>query len=210
MTKILLADDHSIIRAALKTIIENNITGSVVEETADGDSVVEKIQNTDYDLLILDINMPGINSVDLIGKILSFKPQARILIFSMNPEVPFAKMYLQLGAIGYLTKTSSPEEIVKSIHTVLTGKKYLSYNLQEEFADALIGPSLNPFQNLSSREFEIMLHVLRGETVKEISRQSGLGNSTVSTYKARIYEKLKTRNIMELVALAKTYNIIKD
>lgn len=209
MTKILLADDHSIIRAALKTIIETNIAGSVVEETGDGNSVLEMAGNIQYDLLILDINMPGMNSVELIGKILSVKAEAKILIFSMNPEVPFGKMYLQLGVKGYLTKTSSQADIIKAIHTVLAGNRYVT-NVQGEFTNASKNVSANPFDILSPRELEIMQHVLRGETVKDICTQTGLGSSTVSTYKARIYEKLDTRNVMEVIALAKAYHILKD
>lgn len=211
MTKILLADDHSIIRAALKTIIETNISGSVVEETSTGDLVIEKMQRDDYDLLILDINMPGINSVDVIANILSVKPESRILIFSMNPDVPFAKIYLQLGAKGYLTKTSSHSDIIDAIHAILEGNLYISDNIKSEFNNNMItGKSGNPFDSLSPREFEVMLHVLNGETVKEICSQTGLTSSTVSTYKARIFEKLQTKNLMEIIALAKAHNIIKD
>ena len=210
MTKILLADDHSIIRSALKTIIEANLTGAVVEETADGDSVIESMLHSNFDLYILDINMPGINSVDLINKLFSIKQDARILIFSMNPEIPFAKMYMQLGAMGYLSKTSSPVDIIKAIHTVLGDRRYLGYDVQEDVAEALTGKSINPFNNLSPREFEIMEHMLSGETVKEICKQTGLGNSTISTYKTRIFDKLKTKKIMEIITLAKSYNIIRD
>lgn len=206
MVKILLADDHSVIRSALKIIIENNITGSVVEEAEDADTVLHKIQLTDYDLLILDINMPGINSVDLITGIFAFNASARILIFSMNPVVPFEKIYLQVGAKGYLTKTSSHDEIITAIETVMAGNIYQT-NSGEGVSKS--NEQDNPFSKLSAREFEIMVHVLRGETVKEIHRQTGLAASTISTYKARIQLKLGVTNNMEMVALAKAYNIIK-
>lgn len=205
MIKILLADDHSVIRSALKKIIEDNIPGSVVEETVNADMVVEKIQTKNYNLLVLDINMPGINSVDLLAKIFSMDKAARVLIFSMNPVVPFEKMYLKLGAKGYLPKTSSQEEIFKAIHTILDGNIY--HTLEP---DTTTISNINPFKNLSQREFEILMHVLRGETVKEIFRQTGLAVSTISTYKARIHEKLGTHNNMELVSLAKKYDIIKE
>ena len=212
MTKILLADDHSIIRSALRIILENNIAGVMVEETGDGDSVIERLQlkENEYDLLVLDINMPGINTVDLVGKILELNEDARILIFSMNPDTPFAKMYLKLGVAGYLTKTSSPDEIIKAIRTVLSGNIYVSDQVQAALQVSQVPALANPFESLSPREFEIMLHVLRGETVKEICRQSGLNSSTVSTYKARVYEKLGTRNVMEIVSLAKAHHILKD
>lgn len=207
MGKILLADDHSVIRSALKLIIENNIAGAVVEEADNADTVLQKIQKSDYDLLILDINMPGINSVDLIAGIFAINAGARILIFSMNPVVPFEKIYLQLGAKGYLTKTSSHDAILNAIETVMAGDTYLPNN-----GDAISKSSEgdNPFSKLSAREFEIMIHVLRGETVKEIYRQTGLAVSTISTYKARIQQKLGVNNNMEMVALAKAYNIINE
>jgi two-component system invasion response regulator UvrY len=207
MIKILLADDHSIIRSALRIIIENNIPGSVVEETIDADLVLEKIMENNYDLLILDINMPGINSVELINKIFSFNADVRIVIFSMNPTVPFEKIYLQLGAKGYLSKTFSHDEIITALHTVLAGGIYRSY--PAETGDTKSSPA-NPFELLSPREFEIMQHLLHGKGVKEIYSQSGLAASTISTYKARIHAKLGTKNIMELISLAKAYNIIKD
>ncbi len=206
MIKILLADDHAIIRAALKTIIQNNIPGSVVEETMNGDLVLDKIQQNEYDLLILDINMPGLNCMELINRIFSQKTDSRILIFSMNPPVPFEKIYLQLGVKGYLTKTSSQDEIIKAIHTAVAGNIYRSH-IEETGA---ITHGVNPFESLSPREFEIMQHMLHGEKVKEIYRQSGLAASTISTYKVRIHNKLGTKNFMELIALAKAYNIIKD
>lgn len=208
MTKILLADDHSIIRTALKTIVENNITGVAIEETTDGDMVLEKIQGNKYDLLILDINMPGLGSVDLIEKILAYNPEARILIFSMNPDTPFAKMYLKLGVMGYLTKTSSPAEIIKAIRDILKGKVYVSEKVQADIQDAPFMLSANPFEQLSPRELEILQYILRGESVKEICGRSGLNSSTVSTYKARIYEKLGTRNFMEINILAKAHHIL--
>jgi len=209
MIKILLADDHSIIRTALKIIVESNIAGALVEETTDGDAVLEKIQLDDYDLLILDINMPGIGSVELINKILSYNQDARILIFSMNPEMPFARMYLKLGVMGYLTKTSAPGEIINAIHDVLAGKVYLSKKVQEDMLETPVMLSGNPFEHLSPRELEMLHFILEGQSVKDICRISGLNSSTVSTYKARIYEKLGTRNVMEIVSLAKAHHIIQ-
>lgn len=196
----------------MRIILENNIAGVLVEETSDGDSVIEilQLQENEYDLLVLDINMPGINTVDLVGKILELDADARILIFSMNPDIPFAKIYLKMGVAGYLTKTSSPDEIIKAIYTVLAGKIYASDKVQAALQVSQAPVLANPFESLSPREFEIMLHVLRGETVKEICQQSGLSSSTVSTYKARVYEKLGTRNIMEIISLANAHHILKD
>jgi Response regulator containing a CheY-like receiver domain and an HTH DNA-binding domain len=207
MIKILLADDHSIIREALRIIIENNIPGSVVEETMDADSVLKKAHENEYDLLMLDINMPGINSVELIAKILSVKAGSRILIFSMNPAVPFEKIYLGLGAKGYLSKTSSHDEIIKAIDTVMAGNIYRSCTKETGVAASAFS---NPFESLSPREMEILQYILHGKAVKEIYSQSGLAASTISTYKARIHNKLGTKNIIDLMSLAKTYNIIKD
>ena len=209
MLKILLADDHEIVRGGLKLFIKTFFAHAVIDDAWDGDSTLEKVKANDYQLIILDVNMPGTDSFELIHGIISSKPDANILIFSMNPEDTYAKRYLQAGAKGYVSKGSSTTELGNAINTVLKNKRYISPSLSQAIAGEISGErTMNPFDTLSSREFEIAQHLIKGEGVSEIRNMLHLKASTVSTYKARIFEKLKCKNPIELNQLARVYNII--
>jgi DNA-binding NarL/FixJ family response regulator len=209
MVNILLADDHLIIRAGLKIFIKHNITHAVVDEAENGATAFEKIKEKNYDLVILDVNMPDTDSFGLVSNIIAYKPDANILMFSMNAEEVYAKKYLQLGAKGYLNKGSDEGEIKIALNNVLEGKRYVSSRLSSIFTeDALGKKSGNPFDKLSPREFEIVLHLIRGESLADICQALNLQGSTVGTHKARIFVKLNAANIIEINELAKVYNLI--
>lgn len=209
MIKILLADDHTIIRTGLKLFISNYIAHAVIDEADDGNSAFKKIKDKDYQLIILDVNMPDTDSFGLVSNIIAVRPDANILMFSMNSEETYAKKYLQLGAKGYLSKTSSEEEIKNALNNVINGKRYLSHSLSLLLIeDALGKKSSNPFDSLSTREFEIVLHLIKGESSSEICHALNLQTSTVGTHKARIFEKLNCNNIIDINTMAKVYNII--
>jgi DNA-binding NarL/FixJ family response regulator len=209
MINILLTDDHPIIRAGLKRFILDYIAHSVIDEADDGDSAFKKIKEKNYNLIILDANMPNTDSFGLVTNIIALKPGANILIYSMNAEETYAKRYLQLGAKGFLSKTSAEDEMKKALDNVMSGKKYVSSRLSESFTEAAIGKkTTNPFETLSPREFEIMLHLIRGKSISEICSTLNLQPSTAATYKARIFLKLKCDNIIDMHELAKVYNII--
>ena len=208
MATLLIADDHFIIRTGLKLIIENFMPHSKIDEAHDGDSAFEKIKENNYDLLILDITMPNTDSFGLIRKILALKPGMKILMFSMSDEEVYAKRYLKMGVMGYLKKDEPEAEIKKAISTVLNNKKYVSPVLSQILIEDLHSNNPeNPFDRLSPREFEIVRHLIRGESVAEICQKLTLHSSTVGTHKARIFEKLKYSNIIDLHALAKVHNI---
>jgi two-component system, NarL family, invasion response regulator UvrY len=209
MINVLLADDHVIIRAGLKIFIEHHVPHSVIDEAWDGDSAFEKIKEKDYHLIILDVNMPDTDSFGLVSNIISLKPEANILMFSMNAEEIYAKKYLQLGAKGYLSKASSEAEIKIAVDNVINAKRYISPSLNQAFTEEVLGKkSSNPFDDLSPREFEIVLHLIRGESSAEICHALNLHTSTIGTHKARIFEKLHCSNIIDICDLAKVYNII--
>lgn len=209
MPKILLADDHVIIRSGLRIIIENYIDHSLVEDAWDGLSVIEKVKKENYELIVLDVNMPGTNSVSLVKQILSLRPEARILMFSMNNEEIYAKKYLQIGAMGYLSKASPETEIRKAIESMLNNRKYLSPELLQCFIhDALGEKGLNPFARLSKREEEILRHILKGETLTDISHELDVDISTIGTYKARILQKLNCKNVLDVNSLAGLYDFM--
>ena len=211
MTNLLLVDDHSVIRRGMKIIIENFLPHCTIDEADDGDSAFKKIKANNYDLLILDVNMPNTDSFGLVSNILAFKPAAKILMFSMNNEEVYAKRYLKMGVMGYIKKDASEGEIKKAITAVLDNKKYISPTLSQIMIEELHSNNNaeNPFDNLSPREFEIVQHLIRGESLAEICNKLTLHSSTVGTHKARIFEKLKCNNIIDINALAKIHNIIQ-
>ena len=212
MTRILLADDHAIVREGLKTFIQNIIPHSVIEESQDGASAFEKIKRHNYALIILDINMPATDSFGLVSNILAVKPKSKILIFSMNSEEIFAKKLLNLGALGYLSKDASSDEFRLAIENVMGNKRYVSPSLMRALTESALGKNANnqnPFDLLSPRELEIVRHLIKGESVSQIGKYLNLHTSTIGTYKARIFEKLACKNIIEINELAMMNNFIQ-
>jgi len=213
MINILLADDHAIIRAGLKIFIKNLMPHSNIDEAWDGDSAFDKIKQNDYTLIILDVNMPATDSFGLVSNILAIKPESRILMFSMNAEEIYAKKYLHLGALGYLSKDASESEIKDAIDTVMNNKRYISPSLTKTLTESAIGKKANtqnPFNLLSPRELEIANHLMKGESVSQIGAYLNLHTSTVGTHKARIFEKLQCKNIIEIIELARVHNVIQS
>jgi len=210
MPELLLVDDHSIVRAGLRLLIEDFLPHTKIDEAIDGDSAFRKIREHEYDLVIMDVNMPNTDSLGTLQTILSFKPSTKIIIFSMNSEDVYAKRYLKMGAMGYLRKDAQNDEIKKAISTVLNNKRYISPQLNEKLLTELHSNSRseNPFDNLSPREFEIVQHFAHGDSVAEISNKLNLHTSTVGTHKARIFEKLKCSNIIERTNLAKVNDVV--
>ena len=210
MNRILLADDHEVMRAGLKVFISGIIPFPVIDEAWDGDSVIEKVKEHDYQLIILDVNMPATDSFAIITNILGIKPGAKILMFSMNPEDLYAKRYLQLGARGYVAKTASSAELEDAINAVFNNKRYISPDLKQRLAEDAVGnkADINPFQKLSPREFDIALQLIKGESTAAISETLNLKPSTIATFKARIFQKLNCKNVIDVSRLAKIYNII--
>ncbi len=209
MKNILLVDDHAIIRTGLKIYIETIIPFAIIDDAPDGNIAFEKIKKIDYDLLIMDINMPGTDSFGLVNNIMAIKPDSKILMISMNAEEIYAKKYLKLGAKGYIGKDAPEAEIKTAIETVLDNKRYISSSLSQALTEEALGnKSANPFDSLSPQEFKIIQFIIRGESVSEISQKLNLHTSTIGTHKARIFKKLNCKNIVDINALAKVYNVI--
>jgi two-component system invasion response regulator UvrY len=210
MPDILLVDDHLIITTGLKIVIEKFWPHYKTDVANDGDLAFEKIKRHDYDLIILDISLPNTDSINMVTNILAIKPGSKILMFSMNPEEMFAKRYLRIGAMGYLSKDAPLNEIRNAIESVLKNNRYISTVLKEKLVmDVLRENDMeNQFDKLSPREFEIVQHLIHGDSVSEISKKLNLHTSTIGTHKARIFEKLQCENIIELVTMAKIHNII--
>lgn len=208
MTKILLADDHPVIRAGLKIFIKKAIISSAIDEVWEAGAAYKKIEENEYALLILDATIAGKDSFELVHDTLALKPDAKILMFSVNNEELYAKKYLQLGAKGYLSKDASEVEIESAIYNVLNNKRYISASLLEYFTDSMLtNRPDNPFDLLSAREFEIVQHLIRGATIMELSNKLHIHTSTVGTLKTRILKKLKCKNLVDINAIARVHNI---
>lgn len=210
MKKFLLIDDHAIVRSGIKFWLSAEYNPSKIDEAENGKQATEKIQETDYDLILLDIHMPETNSFDLLKNILSSKPDSKVLIFSMNSESMYAKRFLKAGAIGFVSKDAPIEELKKAVDLSLNNRKYFSDTFIESVLNEKVDKEYNnPFSNLSAREFEIANLLLEGKPVGEISVLLNIKNSTTATYKARIFEKLKIENVLQLNELAVLYEIKK-
>lgn len=203
MLKILIADDHPIVRTGLKQILDEAPVKLVCQEAKDGREVLRKTAGQDFDLVLLDIAMPGVNGLDCLKQIKKEKPRLPVLIISMYPEEQYAVRALKAGASGYLTKQSAPDELLLAIKKVLSGGKYVSASLAEKMAWQLEKDGAeHPHETLSDREYEVLRLIASGKTASRIAAQLCLSVKTVSTYRARILLKMKLKNNAELTHYA--------
>jgi two-component system, NarL family, invasion response regulator UvrY len=207
--RVLIADDHTIVRAGIKLIIQDLLPSTVFDEAANGDQVISCVKKNDYEMIVLDINMPDTDSITLVTNLFAYREQSKILIYSMNSEDLYAKRFIKLGVLGYLNKESRSEEIRKAITCVLRGDKYISKKLKKELNEDLHSKKGgdNPFEKLSDREIQTVKYLLHGYSLLEIRKILNVHSSTVGTYKTRIFEKLKVKSVRDLDELAKMYQL---
>ena len=195
MLKILIADDHAIVREGIKQILAEIPDQVTTDEAINGQEVLQKVWNNNYDMVLLDISMPGRSGLDILKQLKSEAPALKILILSMHPEEQYAVRALKAGASGYLTKESTPLELTEAIRKVSIGKKYVSASLAETLASLMETSSEKPLhETLSNREYEVMRMIASGKTVKEIADELSLSVKTISTYRTRILEKMTMKN----------------
>jgi two-component system, NarL family, invasion response regulator UvrY len=203
MITILIADDHTVVRQGLRHIISSSGDIRVGDEAADGVAVINCISRNTYDLVLLDISMPGRNGLDILKQIRLHNPKLPVLILSMHSEEDYAVRCLKAGAAGYLTKDSPAEEILLAIRKVAQGGRYLNQSLVDKIPFAWESPGKEPFHGqLSDREFQVMCMLAGGKTTTEIADELSLSLQTVSTYKARILEKMKMPSIAHVIRYA--------
>jgi len=203
MIKLLIADDHPIVREGLKQIIRNAPDIIISGEANDGIEVLNKIKKENYDVILLDISMPRKNGIEILNEIRKAKIKSRILILSIHPEEQYAMRALKAGAYGYLTKDSVPNELISAIRKVSMGEKYISLSLAEKLVDNLrVGLDKIPHEVLSNREYQVMLLLASGKSMQEIAKELFLSIKTVSTYKTRILEKMKMKGTFEIIYYA--------
>ncbi len=208
MKKFLIVDDHVIVRSGIKFLLAEIYQHAEIHEASDGESATQKLKEHQFDLIMLDIQMPKTDSFGLMEYIHIKYPQARVLVFSVSAENTYARRFMKAGAYGFVSKEAPLEEIIKAINLVLNDRKYISESLAYKIAeDSFAGRSDNPFNKLSPREFEIVSLLLNGQTVSDISQSLNIQTSTVGTHKARLFEKLSITNILGLKELATAYKL---
>jgi len=206
---VLIADDHTIVRSGIKLIIQDLLPSAVFDEASNGDEVIAYVKKNDYELIVLDINMPDTDAITLVVNVLAYREQSKILIYTMNPEELYAKRFIKLGVLGYLNKESRAEEIKKAITCVLKGDVYISKQIRKDLNEDMHSKKGgdNPFEKLSDREIQTVKYLLDGYSLLEIRKILNVHSSTVGTYKTRIFEKLKIKTLHELGQLARMYQL---
>ncbi len=203
MIKILIADDHAIVREGLKQIVTETPDMVVVGEASNGEEVLNRIRESSYDVVLLDISMPGKNWVDVLEQLKSERTGLPVLVLSMHPEEQYAVRVLRKGAAGYLTKESAPNELVAAIRRVSSGRKYISSSLAERLASYLEPETERPIhETLSDREYQVLCMIALGKMLKEIADELFLSVKTISTYRTRILEKMEMENNTQLTRYA--------
>jgi len=200
MINILIVDDHAIVRKGLIQIIENSDSFYDIDEAENGMEVISKIRLKNYHIVILDMNMPGRNGLDVLQDIKLFNKDIKVLILSVNTEKQIVLRALKYGASGYLSKETIPDELIKAINKIYYGERYLSSSLAEQIVmDITDSSSSLPHEQLSDREHQTLIMIGSGKTVKTIADELFLSTKTISTYRKRIMEKMNFSNNLEII-----------
>jgi len=204
MIRVLIADDHGIVRGGIRRILEDQEDIQIVGEASDGQKAIQKVRETAPDVVLLDISMPGMDGLDATKQLKAIDPEVRILILTMHAEEQYAPRLMRAGAMGYVTKHAAPEDLVKAIHVVNSGKRFISPTLAENLAWKYLGKmaDLRPVECLSDRELQVLCLLAKGYTNQEIAEYLHLSVKTINTYRARVLEKLNLRNNAELTLFA--------
>ena len=209
MIRVLVADDHTIVREGLKQILSDTPDIEVADEAANAKEVITKVNDSDYDLVLLDISFPGRSGVDVLKQLKCLKPKLPVLILSMYPEEQYAVRSLRAGASGYVTKESASDELIAAIRQVTKGKKYITTSLAERLVFELEKDyGDQPHEILSDREYQVMCLIASGKTVKEIAEALSLSVKTISTHRSRILRKMAMRNNAQLTHYAIKHGLV--
>ncbi|WP_432452874.1 MULTISPECIES: UvrY/SirA/GacA family response regulator transcription factor [unclassified Agarivorans] len=209
MINVFLVDDHELVRTGIRRILEDVRGFKVVGEVESGEKAVQWCRNNQANVILMDMNMPGIGGLEATRKILRYDPDAKIIVLTIHSENPFPTKVMQAGACGYLTKSAAPDEMLKAIRAVNSGQRYLSPEIAQQMALSQFSPAEdNPFQHLSERELQIMLMITKGEKVTDISEQLNLSPKTVNSYRYRLFSKLDINGDVELTHLAIRHGMI--
>jgi len=198
--KVLIADDHAVVRRGVREILEEAPLGLFVDEAGSAGETLKAVRDSVYDIVLLDIAFPDGSGLDVLRQIRLQCPRTRVLLLSMYPEEQYAQRALRLGASGYLTKDSAPNELVIAIQKVAVGGKYITQALAERLADELSEEAQkSPHETLSDREFQVLKHLGSGKSIHAIAAELSLSPKTVSTYRSRLLEKLKIKTTADII-----------
>ena len=211
MIRVFIADDHSIVRSGIRRLLEDQVGIRIVGEAADGQEAIQKILETDPDVILLDISMPGMDGLDVTKQLKAIDPKVRILILTMHAEEQYAPRLMRAGAMGYVTKHAAPEELCKAIQAVHSGRRFISSTLAENMAwrYLLNKEDLTPAECLSDRELQVLRLLAKGNTNQEVADFLHLSVKTIDTYRSRVLEKLNLRNNAELTLFAVQNGLIE-
>ncbi len=204
-----MADDHAVVRQGLKLILADHFKKAVFGQARNASEALFRITKEHWDVLVLDITMPGRSGLEILQDVKRLRPKLPVLVLSMHPEDQFAVRMLKAGAGGYMTKESADEELVGAIKKVVDGGRYISPSLAERMASYLsVDVQKAPHERLSDREFQVLRMIASGKTVSQIGRELSLSVKTISTYRARVLEKMDMKNSAELTHYAVQHNLV--
>lgn len=210
MKRIIIADDHEIVRAGLKQIIADDPDLLVEGEASDGQELLEKLRKKKFDLVLLDMKMPGRSGLEILKQLKIEHPSLPVLVLSMHSEEQYAVRTIKAGASGYITKETAPDKLLEAIRRVCGGGKYISQSLAEKLADSISdSQSKPPHEYLTDREFQVMCMIASGKTISDIARELFLSVKTISTYRQRILEKMSMKNNAELTHYVISNNLLE-
>ena len=203
MMRVLIVDDHAVVRRGLRGLLSDEFQGAVFGEAADAAQALNQLRVAKWDIALLDLTLPGKSGLDLLKELKAEWPRLPVLVLSGHPEDQFAVRVLKAGAGGYMTKESAPEELAKAIRKILAGGRYVSAALAETLALGVKQDlTRTPHETLSDREYEVMSHIAAGKTVTEIADELSLSAKTISTYRTRVLQKLGVKNSAKIVQYA--------
>ncbi len=207
--RILIADDHAILRKGLKEILLEEYPSAYIEEVGDADTLFKKSLNSAWDVIITDLSMPGRSGLEALREIKQYSPKIPVLVLSIYPEDQYATRVLKAGASGYINKDAAPTELVKAVQRVLQGRKYITASIAEKLANDLsTDTDKAPHELLTDREFDVMKLLASGKAVLEIANMLSLSPTTISTYRARILDKMNLKNNSDLTRYALNTGLI--
>ncbi|MGH7506946.1 MAG: response regulator [Longimicrobiales bacterium] len=208
MIRLLIADDHQLVREGLRRLVAEQPDIQVVGEASTGDQVLLAIESSNVDVLLLDVSMPGPPAITILETLRQRIPPVYTVVLSMHPEEQYAVRLLRAGAAAYLTKDGSPEHLVAAVRKAAQGGRYITPSLAEHLAAALDRPHTLPHEQLSERELQVLRMLASGRSVKRIAASLGLSPKTVSTYRSRMLEKLQLRSTADLIRYALSHGLV--
>lgn len=209
MIRVLIADDHTVVRRGLKQILLEGFPTAQIEEVPDAEELIKRVMQAEWDVVISDLSMPGRSGLEALQQIKQVQPKLPVLILSIHPEEQYAIRVLKAGASGYLSKDSAPDELVNAVQRVLLGKKYITDTIAEKLASVLDQDSnKSPHEYLSDREFSVLKMLAGGKSVSEIAESLFLSVTTVSTYRSRIMTKMNMKSNADLTLYAVEHKLL--